>query len=101
MGSAYWPQTGEGRVLCLILALYAFAVFGYLTASLASYFLDRDAATPDAAVAGTGDISDLRRDIIAFHSVVLDLQRSGSVGARRSKTESSSDARETDTRARP
>ena len=24
MGSAYWPQTPEGRVFCIILALYAF-----------------------------------------------------------------------------
>lgn len=27
LGSEYWPQTPEGRVLCFILALYAFAVF--------------------------------------------------------------------------
>ena len=25
MGSEYWPQTVEGRVLCVFLALYAFA----------------------------------------------------------------------------
>ena len=29
MGSEYWPQTAEGRVLCFLLSLYAFAVFGY------------------------------------------------------------------------
>ena len=28
MGSEYWPKTPEGRILCLVLALYAFAVFG-------------------------------------------------------------------------
>lgn len=39
MGSQEWPQTLEGRVLCLLLALYAFAVFGYVTASLASVFV--------------------------------------------------------------
>jgi voltage-gated potassium channel len=44
MGSAYWPQTMEGRILCVLLALYAFAVFGYVTALLASYFVGRDAA---------------------------------------------------------
>ncbi len=33
MGSEYWPTTAEGRLLCLILALYAFAVFGYVTAN--------------------------------------------------------------------
>ncbi len=43
MGSDFWPQTIEGRILCLLLSLYGFCVFGYLTASLASFFLGRDA----------------------------------------------------------
>lgn len=43
MGSEYWPQTPAGRLLCLFLALYAFAVFGYVTAALASFFIGRDA----------------------------------------------------------
>jgi V/A-type H+-transporting ATPase subunit I len=42
MGSEYWPKTAEGRTLCLVLALYAFAVFGYVTASLAAFFIDAD-----------------------------------------------------------
>jgi voltage-gated potassium channel len=42
MGSDYWPHTGEGRLLCLLLALYAFAVFGYVTAAIAAYFVGRD-----------------------------------------------------------
>jgi voltage-gated potassium channel len=43
MGSDAWPRTAEGRVLCVGLALYAFAVFGYLTATLASFFVAQDA----------------------------------------------------------
>jgi voltage-gated potassium channel len=42
MGSDYWPRTPEGRLLCLLLAIYAFAVFGYVTAAIAAYFVDRD-----------------------------------------------------------
>ena len=42
MGSEYWPRTAEGRVLCLMLAVYAFAVFGYVTAAIAAYFVERD-----------------------------------------------------------
>ena len=42
MGSDYWPQTAEGRVLCLLLALYAFAMFGYVTAAIAAYFVGKD-----------------------------------------------------------
>lgn len=47
MGTDYWPKTPEGRALCLLLALYAFGVFGYVTASLASFFIGQDAATGD------------------------------------------------------
>jgi voltage-gated potassium channel len=42
MGSDYWPQTAEGRILCLLLAIYALAVFGYLTAAVAAYFVGKD-----------------------------------------------------------
>lgn len=42
MGSDYWPQTTEGRILCLLLAVYALAVFGYLTAAVAAYFVGKD-----------------------------------------------------------
>lgn len=39
MGSQYWPVTVEGRILCWLLALYAFSFFGYITATIASYFI--------------------------------------------------------------
>ena len=42
MGSDYFPRTAEGRMLCLILAVYAFAVFGYVTATLATFFIQQD-----------------------------------------------------------
>ncbi len=42
MGSQYWPQTGEGRALCLLIAIYAFAIFGYVAATFASFFIDQD-----------------------------------------------------------
>lgn len=43
IGSDYWPQSPEGRVLTFLLALYAFAVFGYVTATIARFFSGRDA----------------------------------------------------------
>lgn len=41
----------EGRTLCLFLAIYAFAVFSYVTGTIATYFIGRDAeeGKPDAA----------------------------------------------------
>lgn len=44
MGSEFWPRSPEGRLVCLLLSVYAFAVFGYITATLASYFIGADAA---------------------------------------------------------
>lgn len=48
MGSEYWPRSPEGRLLCFALALYAFAVFGYVTAAIAAYFIgiDNQRASP-------------------------------------------------------
>lgn len=42
-GSDYWPKTAEGRVLCFLLALYAFAIFGYVTATLATLLVGQEA----------------------------------------------------------
>jgi len=42
IGSDYFPKTAEGRVLCFLIGLYGFMVFGYLTATLASFFVERD-----------------------------------------------------------
>ena len=44
MGSEHWPRTAEGRLVCLLLSIYAFAMFGYITATLASFFVGGDAA---------------------------------------------------------
>ena len=63
LGSEYWPHTPEGRVLCFLLSLYAFAVFGYATATLASFFLGQDAAEARAEVTVAGQIGMLRAEI--------------------------------------
>jgi len=63
IGLDYFPQTGEGRVLCFVLALYGFAVFGYITASLATFFVGRDAADVQAEIIGAADINALRSEI--------------------------------------
>ena len=70
MGSAYWPETPEGRVLCVLLALYAFAVFGYVTATLATFFVSRDAERADAPIAGAAAIDDVREEIRALKQAI-------------------------------
>ncbi|HEU4754641.1 MAG TPA: ion transporter [Armatimonadota bacterium] len=70
MGSEYWPKTAEGRVLCLMLALYAFAGFGYVTATLATFFIGRDAEDKHSEVAGAESVEALRREIRALREEV-------------------------------
>jgi voltage-gated potassium channel len=66
MGSDYFPRTTEGRVLCFALAVYAFAVFGYVTATLATFFVGRDAENEDAEVAGAAQVEGLRAEVAAL-----------------------------------
>jgi voltage-gated potassium channel len=70
MGSQYWPQTVEGRVLCFFLALYAFAVFGYLTATLATFFIGRDADNDEAELGGSKQLAALREEVIALREEI-------------------------------
>ena len=54
IGSEYWPVTLEGRVLAWLLAVYGVAIFGYITAAIASHFIESDrgaVARGDASVA--------------------------------------------------
>lgn len=73
MGSEYWPRTPEGRILGFILSLYAFAVFGYVTATLASFFVGRDAENAEAEVAGEVSLRALREEIAALREEVRTL----------------------------
>lgn len=75
MGSDYWPQTPEGRVLGFILAVYAFAVFGYVTATLATYFIGRDAESPEAEVVGAASLEALRAEVAALRAEIQALSR--------------------------
>ncbi len=67
MGSQYWPETLEGRLLCFLLSLYAFAIFGYVTAALATFFVGRDtearAESPEAK-----ELAALREELRALRN---------------------------------
>ncbi len=41
MGSDYFPKSPEGRTLAFVLAVYGFAVFGYVAATFASFLMSR------------------------------------------------------------
>jgi voltage-gated potassium channel len=74
MGSEYWPQTVEGRILGWLLAVYAFAIFGYITATIASYFVGQDVASGQTEpVADTGNAAEttaLREEVVALRQQI-------------------------------
>ena len=90
MGSQYWPQTIEGRVLCVFLALYAFAVFGYVTATLATFFIGRDAEDDEAELAGTKQLAALREEMIALREEIRRTTAANTVVAQRDPAEEGS-----------
>ena len=90
MGSQYWPLTIEGRVLCVFLALYAFAVFGYVTATLATFFIGRDAEDDKAELAGARQLAALREEMIALREEIRRTTAANTVVAQRDPAEEGS-----------
>ncbi len=74
LGPSIWPTSPEGRVLCLLLAIYSFAVWGYITASLATFFVGRDAEHDDGEVADKKSIALLRSDIMNLGSQLREIR---------------------------
>ena len=75
-GSDFYPLTAEGRGLAFLLAVYGYAVFGYVTATLATFFIGRDAEEKDAPVAGAKDISALSDQLVSLSKKMDDLAMS-------------------------
>lgn len=65
LGADFWPQTTEGRVLGFLLAVYSMGVFGYIAATLASYFVEVDANSHDAATGGDQMLLEMREELRA------------------------------------
>ncbi len=66
IGSQYWPQSPEGRVLCFLLSAYALAILGYVAATLATFFIGRDAENDAAEPAGAKQLAALREEVAAL-----------------------------------
>lgn len=69
-GSDYWPKTPEGRLLCFLLALYAFAIFGYVTATLATLLVGQK--TKDEQPLDNRAIESLRAEIALLNQRLTD-----------------------------
>ncbi|MCY1065263.1 ion transporter [Nannocystis sp. RBIL2] len=66
IASEYWPRTPEGRLLCLLLSAFSIGIIGYLTASLATFFVGRDAESAESEIAGERALRALQLEIAAL-----------------------------------
>jgi voltage-gated potassium channel len=81
MGSDYFPKSPEGRVLALLLAIYAFAIFGYITATVASLIVRVDQVAQPPAPPLEKQMAALQADIRALERLLLESQRPSSPSA--------------------
>jgi voltage-gated potassium channel len=72
IGSAYSPMTTGGRILCLGISVYAAAMFGYLTAILATMFIDREAKDPKSEIPSQKSIQAIHEEIVQLRRVIED-----------------------------
>jgi voltage-gated potassium channel len=70
LGSEYWPQSGEGRVVALLLSLYALGILGYITATLATFFIGREADSAESELATIKSIESLQAEVAALRTEI-------------------------------
>jgi len=81
IGSEFWPVTPEGRVLALVLSVYSLGVFGFVTATLASFFVGRDVEGGAGDPRGEVTMRDLRDELRALREELQRLRRSPPSGS--------------------
>ncbi len=74
-GNEFNPMTPEGRGLGFLISVFGFSIFGYFTATFATYFIGRDAEEKDAPVAGSKEIEELKVEIIALRRLIENQSR--------------------------
>ena len=85
MGSGYVIKTTGGRIICLGISIYAVVIFGYITALLASFLIDREIKEPKAEVAYQKSVNELKEEIIQLRRLIEDTFKNGSITRIKSK----------------
>lgn len=73
-GNEFNPITPEGRGLAFLIAVFGYTIFGYVTATFATFFIGRDAEEKDAPIAGAKEVEELRRTILALSNDIKELK---------------------------
>ena len=72
MGSGYVIKTTGGRIIDLVVSIYAVVIFGYITALLASFLIDRKVQEPKAEIAYQKSVQALQEEIIQLRRFIED-----------------------------
>ncbi len=73
IGSGYRPVTLGGHVLCLGISIFAVAIFGYLTALFAAFFIGRDAEDPKSEIPNQTSIHQLSGEVALLRKAIEDV----------------------------
>ena len=73
IGSGYQPVTFGGHVLCLGISIFAVAIFGYLTAVFAAFFIGRDAEDPKSEIPNQTSIHQLSAEVALLRKAIEDV----------------------------
>ncbi len=76
IGSGYRPVTFGGHVLCLGVSIFAVAIFGYLTAVFAAFFIGRDAEDPNSEIPNLTSIHQLSAEVALLRKAIEDVLKS-------------------------
>ncbi len=68
--NGFHPLTPEGRGLGFLIAIFGYSIFGYVTATFATYFIGRDAEEKDAPIVGAKDVAELKEEIVALRRMM-------------------------------
>jgi voltage-gated potassium channel len=86
IGSGYQPVTPGGHVLCLGISIFAVAIFGYLTAVFAAFFIGRDAEDPKSAIPNQTSIQQLSDEVALLRKAIEEVLKRVPDEAARSAT---------------
>jgi len=70
IGSGYLIKTTGGRIICLCISVYAAVMFGYLTALLATFFIDRETKDPKQEIASQKSVQEVQEEIIELRHLI-------------------------------
>jgi len=73
-GNEFNPATPEGRGLAFLIAIFGYTIFGYVTATFATYFIGRDAEEANAPIAGAAEITELKKEITSLTASINELK---------------------------